>query len=128
MKDAANAGYDYFEEIKQAVIDRLLQEEETLEIQHMIAKFYNKFDELHEQSVNNALATNPNREQMKKEIKYRIPERWTKSFHKYDIVDINIYNQKDGIKNERGKVNRPEKMAQFELEQKIASLSLSSKQ
>jgi len=65
---------------------------------------------------------------MKKEIKYRIPERWTKSFHKYDIVDINIYNQKDGIKNERGKVNRPEKMAQFELEQKIASLSLSSKQ
>jgi len=48
MKDAANQGYDYFEEIKQAVIDRLLQEEETLEIQHMIAKFYNKFDELHE--------------------------------------------------------------------------------
>ena len=109
-------------------LDRLLQEEETLEIQHMIAKFYNKFDELHEQSVNNALATNPNRDQMKKEIKYRIPERWTKSFHKYDIVDINIYNQRDGIKNERGKVNRPEKMAQFELEQKIASLSLSSKQ
>ena len=48
---------------------------------------------------------------MKKEIKYRIPERWTKCFHKYDIVDINIYNQKDGIKNERGKVNRPDKMA-----------------
>jgi hypothetical protein len=94
----------------------------------MIAKFYNKFDELHEQSVNNALAKSPNREQMKKEIKYRIPERWTKSFHKYDIVDINIYNQKDGIKNERGKINRPEKMAQYELEKKIASLSLSSKQ
>ena len=52
---------------------------------------------------------------MKKEIKYRIPERWTKSFHKYDIVDINIYNQKDGIKNERGKVNRPDKMAEYEL-------------
>lgn len=58
----------------------------------MIAKFYNKFDELHESSVNQALALSPNKQQMKKEVKYRIPERWTKKFHKYDIVDINIYN------------------------------------
>ena len=71
----------------------------------MIAKFYNKFDELHEQSVNVALAKSPNRQQMKNEVKYRIPDRWTKKFHKYDIVDINIYNQKTGIVQERGKVN-----------------------
>ena len=38
-------------DIEQAVIDKLYQEEETQDIQQMIAKFYNKFDELHEQSV-----------------------------------------------------------------------------
>ena len=34
----------------------------------MIAKFYNKFDELHEQSVATALAKSPNREQLKQEL------------------------------------------------------------
>jgi hypothetical protein len=33
-------------------MERLYQEEENLEIQEMIARFYDKFDELHEQSVN----------------------------------------------------------------------------
>jgi len=35
-------------DIQQAVIDKLYQEEETQDMQQMIAKFYNKFDELHE--------------------------------------------------------------------------------
>ena len=35
-------------DIEQAVIEKLYQEEETQDIQQMIAKFYNKFDELHE--------------------------------------------------------------------------------
>ena len=35
-------------DLQQAVIDKLYQEEETQDIQQMIAKFYNKFDELHE--------------------------------------------------------------------------------
>ena len=38
-------------DIERAVIDKLNQEEETNDIQKMIAKFYNKFDELHEQSI-----------------------------------------------------------------------------
>jgi hypothetical protein len=76
----------------------------------MIAKFYNKFDELHEQSINQALAKDPNREQLRNEVKYRIPERWTKRFHKYDIVDINIYNDKTGIVGERGRVNKEKKV------------------
>ena len=88
------------------MIDKLYQEEETQDIQHMIAKFYNKFDELHEQSVNQTLAKSPNKDQLKNEVKYRIPERWTKKFHKYDIVDINIYKKKPPILNERGKVNK----------------------
>ena len=125
--EANNRGVGFNErDIEQAVIDKLYQEEETQDIQDMIAKFYNKFDELHEQSVNQALAKSPNREQLKKEVKYRIPERWTKKFHKYDIIDINIYSNKTGIDNERGKVNRPEKMAQIELDQKIASLKMLS--
>jgi ubiquinone biosynthesis protein COQ9 len=36
------------QEIEQAVIERLQAEEESAEIQDMIARFYNKFDELHE--------------------------------------------------------------------------------
>jgi hypothetical protein len=44
---------------------------------------------------------------LKNEVKYRIPERWTKKFHIYDIVDINVYNQKAGINHERGKINHP---------------------
>jgi hypothetical protein len=57
----------------------------------MIARFYDKFDELHEQSVNQALARSPNKAQVKNEIKYKIPERWTKKFHKHDIVPLNLY-------------------------------------
>jgi hypothetical protein len=56
----------------------------------MIAKFYNKFDELHEQSIVQALAKSPNKELLKNEVKYRIPERWTKKFHKHDIIDIQL--------------------------------------
>ena len=79
-------------------MQKLYAEEETQDIQQMIAKFYSKFDELHEQSVQTALAKSPNRVQMKNEVKYRIPDRWTKPFHYYDIVDINIANRnKPGI-------------------------------
>ena len=61
--EANNRGVGFNErDIEQAVIDKLYQEEETQDIQDMIAKFYNKFDELHEQSVNQALAKSPNRE------------------------------------------------------------------
>ena len=52
----------------------------------MIAQFYQKFDELHEQSLSQALARSPNKVTLKNEVKYRIPERWTKKFHKEDIV------------------------------------------
>ena len=52
-------------DIEQAVIDKLYQEEETQDIQQMIAKFYNKFDDLHEQSVTQALSKNPNMDQLK---------------------------------------------------------------
>ena len=45
-------------------------------------------------------------------MKYRIPDRWTRKFHKYDVVDINIYNQKTGIVQERGKINVAEKIQQ----------------
>ena len=97
-------------DIEQAVIDKLYQEEETQDIQQMIAKFYNKFDELHEQSVTQALSKQPNIDQLKNQVKYRIPDRWTKKFHKYDVVDINIFNQKTGIVQERGKINKAEKI------------------
>ena len=99
-------------DIEQAVIERLYAEEETQDIQQMIAKFYNKFDELHEQSVSQALAKSPNREQLKNEVKYRIPDRWTKKFHYYDIVDINVANRnRPGILQERGRVNKPARVA-----------------
>ena len=54
----------------------------------MIAQFYNKFDELHEQSLTQALARSPHKVTMKNEVKYRIPDRWTKKFHKEDILGI----------------------------------------
>ena len=111
-------------DIEQAVIDKLYQEEETQDIQNMIAKFYNKFDELHEQSVAQALAKEPNREQLKKEVKYRIPERWTGKFHKYDVVDINIYNQKTGIVQERGKINKQELIEQKEQIEKNVKMNI----
>jgi hypothetical protein len=71
----------------------------------MIAQFYSKFDELHEQSLTNALAKTPNRNTIKNEVKYRIPTRWTKTFHKYDIVSLDMMRE-SGISNERGKVNK----------------------
>ena len=71
----------------------------------MIAQFYNKFDELHEQSLTAALAKSPNKQSIKNEVKYRIPQRWTKNFHKNDIVSLEILKD-SGIVQERGKVNR----------------------
>lgn len=87
----------------------------------MIAKFYNKFDELHEASVSQALAKSPNRVQLKNEVKYRIPDRWTKKFHYYDIVDINVANKnRPGILQERGRVNKPARVAaKSDIEEKI---------
>jgi len=52
----------------------------------MIAQFYNKFDELHEQSLTQALARSPNKQTIRNEVKYRVPEMWTKPFHKEDIL------------------------------------------
>lgn len=71
----------------------------------MIARFYDKFDELHEHSINKALAKSPNKAQVLKEIKYKIPPKWTGKFHKFDVIPIDIY-KKDAISNERGKVNK----------------------
>ena len=93
------------QEVEQAVIERLQAEEESAEIQDMIARFYNKFDELHEQSVQNALARSPNRVQVKNEIKYKIPERWTRKFHKHDIIGRIIAGEQH-LTDERGVVNR----------------------
>lgn len=58
----------------------------------MIARFYNKFDELHEQSLIQALAKSPNKQQVKNEVKYKIPERWTKRFHLHDIVPLKMFS------------------------------------
>jgi hypothetical protein len=85
----------------------MYQEEESVDIQHMIAQFYNKFDELHEKSLMTALASNPNREVIKNEVKYRIPDRWTKKFNKHDIVSLDLLRG-TGIDNEQGKVNKRE--------------------
>ena len=43
-------------------MERMFAEEENLEIQEMIARFYDKFDELHEHSINKALAKSPNKQ------------------------------------------------------------------
>ena len=59
----------------------------------MIAQFYNKFDELHEQSLTQALARSPNKVTIKNEVKYRILDRWTKPFHKEDILGIDPEKQ-----------------------------------
>ena len=71
----------------------------------MIAQFYNKFDELHEQSLTAALAKSPNKQTIKNEVKYRIPQRWIKGFYKQDVVSLDIYKD-SGIVQERGKVNK----------------------
>ena len=39
-------------------------------------------------------------------MKYKIPERWTGKFHKYDVVPIGIYKQGGAINLERGKINK----------------------
>jgi glutamyl-tRNA reductase len=83
----------------------LYQEEENQEVQDMIAKFYTKFDDLHEHSIGQALARSPNKVHMKNEVKYKIPERWTKKFHKHDIVPLQTYKDK-AVKEERGRVNK----------------------
>jgi len=71
----------------------------------MITRFYNKFDELHEQSVQAALAKGPNKNIVKNEIKYKIPERWTRPFHKHDIIGKVLADEKFNAE-ERGRVNR----------------------
>lgn len=50
-----------------------------------------------------ALARSPNKQQVKNEIKYKIPERWTKKFHKYDIIP---FQNAPGTLEERGRVNK----------------------
>lgn len=92
-------------DIEQQVLQKVLAEEESSEIQHMIAQFYNKFDELHEQSLTAALSKSPNKEMIKNEVKYRIPERWTKKFHKEDIVSAELMNA-NVIPEERGNINK----------------------
>ena len=92
-------------EIEVAVFQRLYAEEESADIQQMIAQFYNKFDELHEQSLTQALAKSPNKAMIKNEVKYRIPERWTKSFYKHDVVSMDILKGQS-IPDERGNINR----------------------
>jgi len=92
-------------ELEKAVFTKVYVDDEGADIQKMIAQFYNKFDELHEQSLTAALAKSPNKQNIKNEVKYRIPTRWTKNFHKQDVVSMDIY--KDGsIAQERGRVNK----------------------
>ncbi len=93
------------QDIEVAVFQRLYAEEESADIQQMIAQFYNKFDELHEQSLTQALAKSPNKAMIKNEVKYRIPERWTKGFHKHDVVSMDILRGQS-IPEERGNINR----------------------
>ena len=71
----------------------------------MIARFYNKFDELHEQSVQAALAKSPNKVQVKNEIKYKIPARWMRPFYKHDIIG-RIVADNHFSAEERGIVNK----------------------
>ena len=92
-------------DIETAVLQKVLAEEESSEIQQMIAQFYNKFDELHEQSLTAALSKSPNKDMIKNEVKYRIPERWTKKFHKEDIISADLYNA-NVIPEERGLINK----------------------
>jgi len=92
-------------DIEQAVFSKLYADEESADIQHMIAQFYNKFDELHEQSLTAALAKSPNKSTIKNEVKYRIPQRWTQGFHKHDIVSLDILKE-TSITLERGRINQ----------------------
>lgn len=42
---------------------------------------------------------------IKNEVKYRIPERWTKGFYKHDVVAMDILRGQS-IPEERGNINR----------------------
>ena len=89
----------------------------------MIAQFYNKFDELHEQSLTTALAKSPNKITIKNEVKYRIPERWTQPFHKQDIISMDIYKG-TSIPEERGKINKQGTLAQRQENQELRDRSI----
>ena len=89
----------------------------------MIAQFYNKFDELHEQSLTTALAKSPNKITIKNEVKYRIPERWTQPFHKQDIISMDIYKG-TSIPEERGKINKVGTLAQRQENQELRDRSI----
>lgn len=52
-----------------------------------------------------ALAKSPNKAQIKNEVKYKIPERWTKKFNKFDILPVDLY-KKTAVNEERGKINK----------------------
>ena len=51
------------------------------------------------------MAKSPNKATIKNEVKYRIPERWTKNFHRQDIVSEEIIRGQS-IPEERGNVNK----------------------
>jgi len=40
------------------------------------------------------------------EIKYKIPDRWTKKFNKYDVIPFIKDNANLAISEERGRINR----------------------
>jgi len=86
--------------------DQQQEADENREIQQMIIQFYSKFDQLHKQSVAKTLAKSPTKEQVKNEIKYKIPERWTKNFHKHDIIPISLYTQPLDFER-NGRINKP---------------------
>ena len=100
----------------------------------MIAQFYNKFDELHEQSLSQALARSPDKVTLKNEVKYRVPQRWTKPFHKEDILGNDFYlkkreqpenqlgfiNKRTNMKKKPDYENREEEMIQKQLSGQVA--------
>jgi len=51
------------------------------------------------------LARSPNKQQLKNEVKYKIPEKWTGKFYKYDVLPINMFKV-ESIRDERGKINK----------------------
>ena len=59
-------------------------------------------------------------------MKYRIPERWTKKFDKFDIIDVNIYSQKPGINQERGRINKEQTVEAAQKEKQLAKLAIQS--
>lgn len=51
------------------------------------------------------MAKIPNKTTIKNEVKYRIPERWTKPFHRDDVVSMDIFKGST-IPDERGVINK----------------------